>query len=274
MTRVFNIANVFRYAVPPIALLLVGCSSERKAEDAYCGDFFHLSREDGYEADKTFINAFFSNSSTNPDELTKVYLDKDAIVYDGPLFYKSLIQVQDLYKRNPGVTRIKINSRGGVTLVGLCFGEFVLKKELDVEVTERVFSSAANYIFPAGRKKYLHKNSIVGFHGGESSAIYKDLVSNKVIHESNKDSESQTIGQKWEESFYLRLGINPLLVTAGQNDRYEKNGAEYIGWTFTLPAFEFMNVNSIEKLDGYWEPNTIFGNGKYLFVIDSSVLKE
>ncbi|MGP3121122.1 hypothetical protein ACTVOR_14890 [Serratia nevei] len=273
MKNMGNSASKIWWALPSIIFILAGCSNKSKGTDAYCGVDFHLSKEDGYEADKIFTDAFFSGSSISPGKLTNVYLDGNSIVYDGPLFYESLLKVQEIYNKNHKVDRIKINSRGGVTLVGLCFGEFVHKNNLDVEVTGRVFSSAANYILPAGRRIYLHKYSIVGYHGGENSVIYKDLATDKIIQRLNGDSEPQTKGQAWEKSFYMRLGVNPALVTAGQDGKYESLGEEYIGWTYTLSAFKYMNITNIEMIDGYWRPNTDFGNGAHLFVIDSKDLK-
>ncbi|MGX9608655.1 hypothetical protein [Acinetobacter sp. T63] len=45
-------------------------------------------------------------------------------------------------------------------------GDLVYVHQLNVEVGQYCFSSCANYVFPAGKVKYLNWCSQLGWHGG------------------------------------------------------------------------------------------------------------
>ncbi len=78
-------------------------------------------------------------------------------------------------------------------------GEWVFANKIDIEVNDYCLSSCANYVFTAGKNKYISNKAIIGFHGGLSSqefdtsdieASFKDLPKRqreeeiqKVLHE-------------------------------------------------------------------------------------------
>jgi len=58
-------------------------------------------------------------------------------------------------------------SGGGSWESALALGILIHQHGWDVEVEQLCASSCANFIFPAGKVKYLHKNSLLLFHGGQ-----------------------------------------------------------------------------------------------------------
>ncbi len=59
-----------------------------------------------------------------------------------------------------------VESKGGYLLAGILIGRLIYDAQMDVRVKRRCYSSCANYIFPAGHKKYLGTRALVIFHGG------------------------------------------------------------------------------------------------------------
>jgi len=63
------------------------------------------------------------------------------------------------------VVALSIDSLGGEVFWGIKIGELVFARGWDVRVRGVCFSSCANYIFPAGRRKRIAAGGIVGWHG-------------------------------------------------------------------------------------------------------------
>ncbi|EGO8274588.1 hypothetical protein PMT97_05820 [Enterococcus faecalis] len=229
--------------------------------------FERLTAQEGKEIDEMMEEIDY--------ERPEVKVEGDALVYKGALYYSGLVKLEKLYKENPKVTRLKLESPGGVTLLGMSFGEFVHKNNLDVEVTGTVFSSAANYIFTAGKKVYLHKDSIIGFHGGEGDPTEPIEGMEERTKEEQKEYEANARrGYNWQTEFFKELGVNPSIVNLGQDKKYEKYSDEKIvGWTYTLEVFKKLGIKNIELVDGEWNTPTDMGDGESLFVIQANDIK-
>jgi hypothetical protein len=63
-------------------------------------------------------------------------------------------------------TFVVAGSPGGDWESALALGILIHKYGWDVEVVDICASSCANFIFPAGKKKYLHGDSLLLYHGG------------------------------------------------------------------------------------------------------------
>jgi ATP-dependent protease ClpP protease subunit len=63
-------------------------------------------------------------------------------------------------------TFVVTNSGGGSWESALALGILIHRHGWDVEVVDICASSCANFIFPAGKVKYLHSNALLLFHGG------------------------------------------------------------------------------------------------------------
>ncbi|MGI9228354.1 MAG: hypothetical protein ACR2P9_00665 [Gammaproteobacteria bacterium] len=63
------------------------------------------------------------------------------------------------------ISVLAIDSLGGEIYWGMKIGELVFANGWDVHVTGHCYSACANYVFPAGKRKVLLANSVVGWHG-------------------------------------------------------------------------------------------------------------
>jgi hypothetical protein len=63
-------------------------------------------------------------------------------------------------------TFVVAGSNGGDWESALALGILIHKHGWDVEIADICASSCANFIFPAGKKKYLHDDSMLLYHGG------------------------------------------------------------------------------------------------------------
>lgn len=68
-------------------------------------------------------------------------------------------------KISKNIKTIIVTSLGGDVKYGIYIGKDIYDRKLNVIVRDYCFSSCANYIFLAGKKKFIEKNSIIGFHG-------------------------------------------------------------------------------------------------------------
>jgi hypothetical protein len=87
-------------------------------------------------------------------------------------------------KISKNIKKIIVTSLGGDVKYGIYIGKDIYDRNLDVVVRDYCFSSCANYIFLAGRKKTIEKNSIIGFHGtsfstGGGEDIEKTILNSK-----------------------------------------------------------------------------------------------
>lgn len=63
------------------------------------------------------------------------------------------------------ISTLVIASGGGEVNAGMAMGEWVFANRVDVVVEHMCMSSCANYVFTAGRRKTINRDSIVGWHG-------------------------------------------------------------------------------------------------------------
>jgi hypothetical protein len=63
------------------------------------------------------------------------------------------------------VSVLIISSNGGEINAGMKMGEWLFDNRVDVVVERMCMSSCANYVFTAGHRKTINRNSIVAWHG-------------------------------------------------------------------------------------------------------------
>ncbi|WP_168416686.1 hypothetical protein [Acinetobacter indicus] len=97
---------------------------------------------------------------------TEVTVQENVLIYTGPLSQDANTRAAALLKQFPQVQTLKITSQGGEIGLGMDLGDQVYAHQLNVEVGQYCFSSCANYVFPAGKVKYLNWRSQLGWHGG------------------------------------------------------------------------------------------------------------
>lgn len=194
--------------------------------------------------------------------MAKVYRLESSIVYDGDLSEEGIEQVKKLYSKD--INNIILNSLGGEINLGMDLGEWIYDHKLDVTIKYAAFSSAANYIFPAGQKEFLYKNSFIGWHGGatqEPTTFYEKLCVKFILNDYIKRSKIR------EENYFKKINVNPKITTLGQQEVYKKYEVGYKGWTYSLNTLNKLGINDIVLIDGEWSPITEFEGAK-LFIIE------
>lgn len=187
----------------------------------------------------------------------------DTITLTGMITPDTFLAVQDCLVRSSAnnKTFIVTESGGGDWESALALGILIHRHGWNVEVVDLCASSCANFIFPAGKAKYLHGNALLLFHGGphqhnilakavevETSAINgmpaeaKDPGHTRMEGQVTIDdkgaqrlqvreflsvrdvSDAADLVTKLRDAsdrFYEELGVNLLLPTYGQIGKYE-----------------------------------------------------
>ncbi len=198
-------------------------------------------------------------TGSEEENKVEVRVEGSSIIYDGPMAEEGVIKAKSLYSDK--IDRLVLNSPGGEVNIGMDLGEWVFDKGLDVEIKGVAFSSAANYVFTAGKTKYLHKDSMVGWHGGITQGnenFFMELFMKKYLKE----------GKERETAYFAKIGVDQRSTVYGQRPEFDKYSEEagYVGWTYSLEAMEQLGIKNIVLLDGQWSPAAEF-NGKKIFTV-------
>ncbi len=218
---------------------------DSSSNDAF--DLFTIKRDEFYSTE--YMN--YENEPDQPPLEYEVTVEGNSIIYDGEVASSGLEKIKDLYTDQ--IDRIVINSPGGEINVGMDFGEFIFDNKLDVEVRNLAFSSAANYIITAANTLYLHKDSVIGWHGGATQEIDSpEVQEGGEFYEYNQDSI------KRETEFYKKIGVNQRITVYGQEEQFLEEATELgaFGWTYTIEALNQLGIDNIEFIGNPWVPNT------------------
>lgn len=120
-------------------------------------------------------------------EKVQVYLEGEAIVYDGILSNEGNKEAFRLYTKN--INRLIINSEGGEINTSLELAEWVYDRNLDIEIKNKAFSTVASYVFVAGNNKYLHKDSVIRWDNNLNDK--KNIISNIFFKEYLKEIDEE-----------------------------------------------------------------------------------
>ena len=101
-----------------------------------------------------------------PGEFTRI--NKNILKFEGYIVRNSYPEY--LKNIDSDVKVLVINCLGGDTYSGVKMGIDIQKRELKVIVEGLAVSSAANYLFLAGKEK-IFKNGVVGFHGNAQAVL-------------------------------------------------------------------------------------------------------
>lgn len=150
--------------------------------------------------------------------------------------------------------RLLIDSIGGEIGAGIELGSWVRRNRLDVEVTNICASSCANYVFPAGKAKYLRKDSILLWHGSAWQTSWSDEL--KLDDTFNKYITSM---REKETDFFSVIEVDNLLCTYGQFKitfwDYLQNmmGKGTEGYDYSVADMKKFGLSNIVLLDGEWD---------------------
>jgi hypothetical protein len=202
------------------------------------------------------------NSVIESEDEAKVFSSGDKIYYSGDISQPGYEKVKKLISDN--TTTLVINSRGGDIDPGMKLGEFVFDKQLNVQVENYCFSSCANYIFPAGKTKYLSKGSQLGWHGGATQSFSDEIVPKKV-EDRERFIQLLTGLIQQENNFFKKIKVNQLSTTYGQvAERHleilKTHNLNCKGWSYSVDALSAFGINNVVFKDDKWEPSTSYKN--------------
>lgn len=183
---------------------------------------------------------------------TKIFIEKDNILnYVGSINEDANFRLFNLYHQsNVKPTKLKISSLGGNVMEGLRLGNWVFDNKLDVIIDKVCASSCANYVFPAGKTKYLHKHSALIWHG---NSYQED------INENYLDGEQHAVKyREAENAFYKKIDVHPMLAEYGHKEftfwnflyHYFK---ETVGYDYSISDMQKFGLTNIVLLDKTWE---------------------
>jgi hypothetical protein len=152
--------------------------------------------------------ALFVTSSAFAGTWTKI--NPNTLSFTGPIEHGEFAKFQKIYSSD--IQALVVRSGGGVAVEGLFIGEVLAQNpELTVIVQGYCMSSCANYLFVAGKTKFLDYG-IVGFHGNLHSTIFineKQKKFMKDLEASNPQKAAQERAAEDEmdrrEAAFLRL---------------------------------------------------------------------
>ncbi len=212
------------------------------------------------------------------DEATQVYLGNGELNYMGGLnedANKRLFALYDSLASKPTV--LSIRSVGGPVNAGIALGRWVRERQLDIKVLEFCFSSCANYVFPAARRKVVSNFAVIGYHGGPSSGQFQfDKATQSMVdamppaqRKAFMDDIDKSIKANSEqERAYLRsLGMREDLSTLGQQERYQArypDDPNVLGWTYSVEGFARFGVRDITVINPPWKPGSAMRKASFV----------
>ncbi|MCP4779743.1 MAG: hypothetical protein GY877_03080 [Hyphomicrobium sp.] len=233
--------------------------------------------------------------SISSDTPAKVRIENNTIFYRGDVSQASWKAFKYAIANGAitDVRKIVINSGGGDTQYGRKLGSWVFEQNLIVEVEGGCFSSCANYVFPAGRKKVIRQGAFVGWHGSEAQwrIMGEDPISKSMEAKMKERLRSQNVLSRpelagteelkklvehgWrlsidglkkslddEDRFFEKLGLENTFTIYGDLPEHRKNfeNSGKKGWTFSLEDMEQFGITNVQYLGSKTyetEPNVL-----------------
>lgn len=196
---------------------------------------------------------FFLHQGLLADETT-VTLDADnTIVYEGDITAQANTRAMELFEQAPSPPRrLLITSNGGKLMEGLDLAEWIVRQQLDVEVGEQCLSSCANYIFPAGRTKWLRRDSVLVWHGSAWQASLDAMADPN--HADYAPLLVET--RRRETQFFADLDVDNLITIYGQTTGRRFRLRRAVGFDYALSDLKRFGITNIELIDGEWNWRT------------------
>ncbi|MGL6046994.1 MAG: hypothetical protein ACRC02_11075 [Vogesella sp.] len=182
--------------------------------------------------------------------------DGKRLVYNGKIKASTVDDALALYQAAyPKPDTLDISSQGGSLYDGIRLGMLVYKQQLDVRVFGECASSCANYIFPAGRNKYLLPNSRLLWHGGMLQADWRARIQQRYPDDAQARlhaiEENDWI-QQYEAAFFRQIGVNPLLTVCGQHPAWRQQFPDAHGFDYSLEDLARFGVSHIHMIGRSW----------------------
>ena len=125
------------------------------------------------------INIADSRVLNDPPEIE---IKDDTVYYDGQITNESYSAILKIIGTNK-ITNISINSIGGDVENALKIAGYIKKNELNVTVRSVCASACANYIFIAGKNKFIGADSYLLWHGSINGPVKELEISGDISRE-------------------------------------------------------------------------------------------
>ena len=136
----------------------------------------------------------------------------DTVTVTGKISPETFVKLRGCLARSlePKKTFVITASEGGDNSAALALGILIHRHNWDVEIVDYCASACANFIFPAGKTKYLNRHSMLLFHGGPYQEnlleMAKDVQPDRAMN--GAPAESVTLGQVNKENTFSMLPPN------------------------------------------------------------------
>lgn len=142
----------------------------------------------------------------------------DAVVFDGQINARAVETFLRLLQ-DAKATRLVITSRGGSVSAALDMALAIHERGLDVDVPSACWSSCANYIFPAARRKTVGRPGAVAWHGNMTHVLYLQQTGQANWNEEQMEGARQLARR--EAEFFQRIGVDGFLCWFAKIDPYK-----------------------------------------------------
>lgn len=202
--------------------------------------------------------------------------EPETLVYRGEITFEDNATAFELYRRSViKPTRIEITSLGGGINAGLQLGEWIVANQLAVRVPRYCVSACANYIFVAGKTKYLGATAYLVWHGGAYQPGLADILkanaNREIVRRLSVTDQATARAQKYQEidgymefiqhretAYFDALNIDPRITTLGQIEPYVSRfpqGIAFSGWDYSIEDMAKMGVLNVFIEGEQWVPS-------------------
>ena len=129
------------------------------------------------------------------------------LYFDGEITPRSVSKVMALLQKNQ-ITTISLNSMGGDVESAIRLGIEIYNRNISIEVRTVCASACANYLFVAGKHKFLSKNSFILWHGSTNGPKNEMTIQGDISREAFFKLESVKRIQRYEKYFYKKIKVN------------------------------------------------------------------
>jgi hypothetical protein len=130
----------------------------------------------------------------------------DTLTLNGDINSHTFIEARQCLVRSTAAKKTFVvkASGGGDAFAALALGMLIHQQGWDVEVVDYCASSCAIFIFPAGKTKYLHRHSMLLFHGGPYQRNLLDMAEafDQAAKTKGAPAESVTLGRVNQEGTF------------------------------------------------------------------------
>jgi hypothetical protein len=149
----------------------------------------------------------------------------ETLLLQGPISQSTEVEFKRLVAETR-VSRVLLDSSGGLVEPSLAIAAEIRDRKLDVEVIGNCFSSCANYLFPAGATKTISGLGVVGWHGNMSHLLHMNAAGVKPLPESERASVEHRA--KLEKSYFASINVDEFICWFGKIAPYDARNLYFL----------------------------------------------